>query len=117
MAATQRAVLESGADLGIMLDTDVDRSGVVDRAGNGGWTLIFEGRMLELWVEMVVWACMWHALLVQPDASWACRQGGNDLCICTKICLLLPPRCRSRAHPLLTGHPSALPLLPRPPAL
>ncbi|KAL4451395.1 hypothetical protein ABPG77_009467 [Micractinium sp. CCAP 211/92] len=35
VAATQRAVLESGADLGIMLDTDVDRSGVVDRAGNG----------------------------------------------------------------------------------
>lgn len=33
--ATRVAVLEAGADLGIMLDTDVDRSGVVDRAGNG----------------------------------------------------------------------------------
>ena len=29
-------MLASGADLGIMLDTDVDRSGVVDREGNGG---------------------------------------------------------------------------------
>lgn len=35
MEATRTAVLDSGADLGIMLDTDVDRSGVVDRAGNG----------------------------------------------------------------------------------
>ena len=40
--ATRAAVLGAGADLGIMLDTDVDRSGVVDRAGNGarggaGW--------------------------------------------------------------------------------
>ncbi|GAB4820323.1 hypothetical protein N2152v2_007369 [Parachlorella kessleri] len=43
--ATRKAVLEQvkekalsevqGADLGIMLDTDVDRSGVVDRHGNG----------------------------------------------------------------------------------
>ncbi|EFN52641.1 hypothetical protein CHLNCDRAFT_58837 [Chlorella variabilis] len=33
--ATRVAVLEAGADLGIMLDTDVDRSGVVDAAGNG----------------------------------------------------------------------------------
>ena len=35
--ATRVAVLEAGADLGIMLDTDVDRSGVVDAAGNGAW--------------------------------------------------------------------------------
>jgi hypothetical protein len=34
--ATQAAVLGSGADLGIMLDTDVDRSGCVDAGGNGG---------------------------------------------------------------------------------
>ena len=32
--ATVKAVLESGADLGIMLDTDVDRSGFIDRHGN-----------------------------------------------------------------------------------
>lgn len=32
---TRAAVLASGADLGIMLDTDVDRSGVVDKQGNG----------------------------------------------------------------------------------
>lgn len=36
VAATRAAVLDSNADLGIMLDTDVDRSGVVDRNGNGG---------------------------------------------------------------------------------
>ncbi|KAI7839500.1 hypothetical protein COHA_006767 [Chlorella ohadii] len=35
VAATRAAVLDSNADLGIMLDTDVDRSGVVDRNGNG----------------------------------------------------------------------------------
>jgi phosphomannomutase len=35
VAATRAAVLDSNADLGIMLDTDVDRSGVVDRSGNG----------------------------------------------------------------------------------
>lgn len=35
VAATRAAVLAAGADLGIMLDTDVDRSGVVDRKGNG----------------------------------------------------------------------------------
>lgn len=35
VAATRDAVLSSRADLGIMLDTDVDRSGVVDRAGEG----------------------------------------------------------------------------------
>ena len=35
VAATRAAVLASGADLGIMLDTDVDRSGVVDPAGEG----------------------------------------------------------------------------------
>jgi len=35
VAATREAVLSSGADLGIMLDTDVDRSGVVDRTGAG----------------------------------------------------------------------------------
>lgn len=34
--ATRAAVLEAGADLGIMLDTDVDRSGCVDAEGNGG---------------------------------------------------------------------------------
>lgn len=33
--ATRAAVLATGADLGIMLDTDVDRSGVVDSAGGG----------------------------------------------------------------------------------
>ena len=33
--ATRRAVLNSGADIGICLDTDVDRSGVVDQMGNG----------------------------------------------------------------------------------
>ena len=33
VAATTKAVLSSGADLGIMLDTDVDRSGVVDSHG------------------------------------------------------------------------------------
>lgn len=32
---TREAVLACNADLGIMLDTDVDRSGVVDRYGNG----------------------------------------------------------------------------------
>lgn len=32
---TQEAVLSSGADLGIMLDTDVDRSGLVDKDGKG----------------------------------------------------------------------------------
>lgn len=31
--ATTKAVLESGADLGIMLDTDVDRSGFIDSEG------------------------------------------------------------------------------------
>ncbi|PSC71684.1 phosphoglucomutase [Micractinium conductrix] len=35
VAATRTAVLASKADMGIMLDTDVDRSGVVDSAGNG----------------------------------------------------------------------------------
>ena len=35
VAATRAAVLAAGADLGIMLDTDVDRSGVVDAAGGG----------------------------------------------------------------------------------
>ncbi len=39
VAATRAAVLDSNADLGIMLDTDVDRSGVVDRNGNGGCRL------------------------------------------------------------------------------
>lgn len=33
MAPTIEAVREVGADLGIVLDTDVDRSGVVDRSG------------------------------------------------------------------------------------
>ncbi|XP_051145562.1 uncharacterized protein LOC127261305 [Andrographis paniculata] len=34
MALTRAAVLENGADLGIVFDTDVDRSGVVDKEGN-----------------------------------------------------------------------------------
>ncbi|CAI0421422.1 unnamed protein product [Linum tenue] len=34
MAVTRSAVLENSADLGIVFDTDVDRSGVVDSAGN-----------------------------------------------------------------------------------
>ncbi|KAI3453138.1 hypothetical protein Pfo_009801 [Paulownia fortunei] len=34
MALTRAAVLESKADLGIVFDTDVDRSGVVDKEGN-----------------------------------------------------------------------------------
>lgn len=33
MAPTIAAVRNAGADLGIVLDTDVDRSGVVDRNG------------------------------------------------------------------------------------
>lgn len=33
MAAACRAVTESGADLGVIFDTDVDRAGVVDRQG------------------------------------------------------------------------------------
>lgn len=33
--ATREAVLAQGADLGVMFDTDVDRSGVVDRTGKG----------------------------------------------------------------------------------
>ncbi len=35
VAATRDAVLRTGADLGIMFDTDVDRSGMVDRTGRG----------------------------------------------------------------------------------
>eukprot|EP00887_Chlorella_sp_A99_P007210 scaffold2.g7210.t1 len=35
LTTQQEAVLKTGADLGIMLDTDVDRSGVVDRHGTG----------------------------------------------------------------------------------
>ncbi|KAH7570941.1 hypothetical protein ACOSP7_019496 [Xanthoceras sorbifolium] len=34
MALTRAAVLENKADLGIVFDTDVDRSGVVDKSGN-----------------------------------------------------------------------------------
>ncbi|XP_073134551.1 uncharacterized protein [Henckelia pumila] len=34
MALTRAAVLENDADLGVVFDTDVDRSGVVDRQGN-----------------------------------------------------------------------------------
>ncbi|KAL0326885.1 UNVERIFIED_CONTAM: Phosphomannomutase/phosphoglucomutase [Sesamum angustifolium] len=34
MAVTRAAVLENNADLGIVFDTDVDRSGVVDKHGN-----------------------------------------------------------------------------------
>lgn len=34
MAVTRTAVLENTADLGIVFDTDVDRSGVVDKDGN-----------------------------------------------------------------------------------
>lgn len=34
MSLTRSAVLENGADLGIVFDTDVDRSGVVDSTGN-----------------------------------------------------------------------------------
>ncbi|KAJ6321944.1 hypothetical protein OIU77_011932 [Salix suchowensis] len=34
MALSRAAVLENSADLGIVFDTDVDRSGVVDREGN-----------------------------------------------------------------------------------
>lgn len=34
MALTKAAVLEHSADLGIVFDTDVDRSGVVDKKGN-----------------------------------------------------------------------------------
>ncbi|CAK7326758.1 unnamed protein product [Dovyalis caffra] len=34
MALTRAAVLENSADLGIVFDTDVDRSGVVDKEGN-----------------------------------------------------------------------------------
>ncbi|XP_076904336.1 uncharacterized protein LOC143559740 [Bidens hawaiensis] len=34
MSVTRAAVLESSADLGIVFDTDVDRSGVVDKEGN-----------------------------------------------------------------------------------
>ncbi|KAM0961153.1 hypothetical protein ACFX13_020896 [Malus domestica] len=34
MAVTRAAVLENSADLGIVFDTDVDRSGVVDNKGN-----------------------------------------------------------------------------------
>ena len=35
VAVTRQAVLASNSDLGIMLDTDVDRSGIVDRNGKG----------------------------------------------------------------------------------
>ncbi|XP_073301469.1 uncharacterized protein [Primulina huaijiensis] len=34
MALTRAAVIENNADLGVVFDTDVDRSGVVDREGN-----------------------------------------------------------------------------------
>lgn len=34
VTATQAAVLSSNADFGVMLDTDVDRSGIVDASGN-----------------------------------------------------------------------------------
>ncbi|KAG9456757.1 hypothetical protein H6P81_001265 [Aristolochia fimbriata] len=34
MALTRAAVLDNGANLGVVFDTDVDRSGVVDEAGN-----------------------------------------------------------------------------------
>ncbi|OVA01720.1 Alpha-D-phosphohexomutase superfamily [Macleaya cordata] len=34
MSLTRKAVLENSADLGIVFDTDVDRSGVVDNSGN-----------------------------------------------------------------------------------
>ncbi|XP_028758933.1 uncharacterized protein LOC114717876 [Neltuma alba] len=34
MAVTRAAVLENSADLGVVFDTDVDRSGVVDKKGN-----------------------------------------------------------------------------------
>ncbi|KDO64613.1 hypothetical protein CISIN_1g021442mg [Citrus sinensis] len=34
MALTRAAVLENNADLGVVFDTDVDRSGVVDNKGN-----------------------------------------------------------------------------------
>ena len=60
VAATRAAVLDTNADLGIMLDTDVDRSGVVDRSGNGGlgwlqvqrcnkWSLAGSGPTLWRW--------------------------------------------------------------------
>ncbi|MGO2101209.1 phosphomannomutase/phosphoglucomutase [Vagococcus salmoninarum] len=35
MASIQQAVLQHQADLGVIFDTDVDRSAIVDRAGNG----------------------------------------------------------------------------------
>ena len=34
MSRTRAAVLENSADLGVVFDTDVDRSGVVDNKGN-----------------------------------------------------------------------------------
>lgn len=43
MAATRAAVLAAQADLGIMLDTDVDRSGVVDRHGGGALSFLSWG--------------------------------------------------------------------------
>lgn len=35
MEATTQAVLQAQADLGLMFDTDVDRSGIVDKTGKG----------------------------------------------------------------------------------
>lgn len=50
MAATVAAVLQSGADLGVVFDTDVDRSGVVDEAGR----VINGDRLIALLASLVL---------------------------------------------------------------
>lgn len=50
MAVTRGAVMESKADLGVVFDTDVDRSGVVDSSGN----VINGNRLIALMASIVL---------------------------------------------------------------
>ena len=46
--ATTQAVLQAQADLGLMFDTDVDRSGIVDKTGKGeAWFVRSASRLSE----------------------------------------------------------------------
>ena len=48
MEATTQAVLQAQADLGLMFDTDVDRSGIVDKTGKGeAWFVRSASRLSE----------------------------------------------------------------------
>ena len=77
--ATRAAVLASGADLGIMLDTDVDRSGVVDRLGNGARALAL--RSFVFWFAFFVVVFVWWGRGALERACWLLPQAATLRCL------------------------------------